>query len=177
MQGSKQAIKGNHGANRQGANAGQTRNNQQLSNNINKIDQTKEEQVCNICAQNVPGLERKKIFAFGKCDHHVCYVCSARLRVVCDQLDCPICRDKLDMVSFTTNLITLLTKHNMRVMSVSNITNLNLLTILRLFSLTQRRNPSRSSTSVLFRRMIAIRSILKTILSRRLITNFCDSNA
>lgn len=57
------------------------------------------DQVCDICAQNIPGPEREKIFAFGKCDHFVCYVCSARLRVICDQLDCPICREKLDIVS------------------------------------------------------------------------------
>lgn len=55
--------------------------------------------ICDICAQNVPGPEREKIFAFGKCDHYVCYVCSARLRVICEQSDCPICREKLDSVS------------------------------------------------------------------------------
>lgn len=55
--------------------------------------------ICDICAQNIPGPEREKIFAFGKCDHHVCYVCSARLIVVCEQFECPICRKKLDNVS------------------------------------------------------------------------------
>lgn len=57
-------------------------------------------QICDICAQNVPGPERDDIIAFGRCDHHVCYVCSARLRVICDQPDCPICRDKLENVSY-----------------------------------------------------------------------------
>lgn len=58
------------------------------------------ELICDICAQNVPGPERENIFAFGKCDHFVCYVCSARLRVICDQSECPICRNKLETVSF-----------------------------------------------------------------------------
>lgn len=56
-------------------------------------------QICDICAQDVPGPEREKIFAFGNCDHHVCYVCSARLIAVCEQYECPICRKKLDSVS------------------------------------------------------------------------------
>lgn len=66
---------------------------------IKNVEKSTEKQTCNICAQNVPGIERDKIFALGKCDHPVCYVCSARMRVICDQLDCPICRDKLDFVS------------------------------------------------------------------------------
>lgn len=59
--------------------------------------------VCDICAQNVPGPEREMIYAYGKCDHHVCYVCSARLRAICDQQECPICREKLDHVVFCAN--------------------------------------------------------------------------
>lgn len=74
------------------------------SNNNNNHDNSRE-LACDICAQNVPGPEREKIYAFGKCDHYVCYVCSARLRVVCDQSDCPICREKLDSVSQIIRLI------------------------------------------------------------------------
>lgn len=66
---------------------------------INDDRSDSKEQICDICAQNVPGPEREKIFAFGECDHYVCYVCSARLRVICDQSECPICRKKLDNVS------------------------------------------------------------------------------
>lgn len=69
------------------------------SNSSSANASAKEEQICNICAQNVPGPEREKIFAYGKCDHHVCYVCSARLRVICEQSECPICREKLEYVS------------------------------------------------------------------------------
>lgn len=61
------------------------------------------EPICDICVQNVPGPEREKIYAFGKCDHQVCYVCSARLRAICDQPECPICREKLESVIFSAN--------------------------------------------------------------------------
>lgn len=59
---------------------------------------------CDICAQLVPGPEREQIFAFGRCDHLVCYVCSTRLRVICDQTDCPICRDKLEKVCTSSQI-------------------------------------------------------------------------
>ena len=68
----------------------------------NNIDRKNIEPICDICAQNVPGPEREKIFASGKCDHPVCYVCSARLRAICDQYECPICREKLDNVTFSS---------------------------------------------------------------------------
>lgn len=71
------------------------------------------EPICDICAQNVPGPEREKIFAFGKCDHHVCYVCSARLRAICDQLECPICRDKLECVIFSATKDKPYDKHDL----------------------------------------------------------------
>lgn len=64
-----------------------------------EVTPNSKDQICDICAQNIPGPEREKIFALGKCDHHVCYVCSARLIVVCEQSECPICRKKLDNVS------------------------------------------------------------------------------
>lgn len=76
-----------------------TPTNKVLINSTHADTSAKEEQICNICAQNVPGPEREKIFAYGKCDHHVCYVCSARLRVICEQSECPICREKLEYVS------------------------------------------------------------------------------
>lgn len=78
-----------------------TNNNNHHHNRNRDVD----DKVCDICAQNVPGSEREEIFSVGKCDHIVCYVCSARLRVICDQFDCPICREKLDKVSSSSNLI------------------------------------------------------------------------
>lgn len=69
-------------------------------------ENSNKDSICNICAQNVPGPEREEIFAFGKCDHFVCYVCSTRMRVICDQSDCPICREKLDTVSRFAHIIS-----------------------------------------------------------------------
>lgn len=59
--------------------------------------------LCHICAQEIPGPNRRNIFAFGRCNHHVCYVCSARLRAICGQFECPICRVRLDNVIFSEN--------------------------------------------------------------------------
>ncbi|KAG9509523.1 E3 ubiquitin-protein ligase [Fragariocoptes setiger] len=56
---------------------------------------------CIICDQSLPGEEREKIYAIGKCNHVICYVCSARLRVICDQFECPVCRVKLDNVIYS----------------------------------------------------------------------------
>uniref|UniRef100_A0A1B0D2D6 RING-type E3 ubiquitin transferase n=1 Tax=Phlebotomus papatasi TaxID=29031 RepID=A0A1B0D2D6_PHLPP len=41
------------------------------------------------------------IFSVGSCDHAVCYVCSTRMRVLCEQNECPICRQELSQVIFS----------------------------------------------------------------------------
>lgn len=83
-------------------------------NKDNKIKADKDiVPICDICAQDIPGPERQNIFAFGRCDHHVCYVCSARLRAICDQFECPICREKLDNVIFSANKDIPFDKHNL----------------------------------------------------------------
>lgn len=54
---------------------------------------TKEtEKHCVLCCQEVD------IFALGKCDHPVCYRCSTKMRVLCDQKYCAVCREELDKV-------------------------------------------------------------------------------
>ncbi|KAG7505959.1 E3 ubiquitin-protein ligase ZNF598 [Solea senegalensis] len=56
---------------------------------------TKEtEKHCVLCCQDVD------IFAFGKCDHPVCYRCSTKMRVLCEQKYCAVCRVELDKVVF-----------------------------------------------------------------------------
>lgn len=85
-------------------NSQQQKQTQRAKDNNNPAVATVANTICDICVQNVPGPEREKIFAIGKCDHHSCYVCSARLRAICDQLECPICREKLDNVVFTSNM-------------------------------------------------------------------------
>lgn len=57
------------------------------------MDSTKDpEKTCVLCCQDV------EIFALGKCDHPVCYRCSTKMRVLCDQKYCAVCREELDKV-------------------------------------------------------------------------------
>ncbi|XP_072298735.1 E3 ubiquitin-protein ligase ZNF598 isoform X2 [Eucyclogobius newberryi] len=56
---------------------------------------TKEtEKQCVLCCQEID------IFALGKCDHPVCYRCSTKMRVLCEQKYCAVCREELDKVVF-----------------------------------------------------------------------------
>ncbi|XP_028311076.1 E3 ubiquitin-protein ligase ZNF598 [Gouania willdenowi] len=60
---------------------------------------TKEaEKSCVLCCQEV------EIFALGRCDHPVCYRCSTKMRVLCDQKYCAVCREELDKVVFVKKL-------------------------------------------------------------------------
>ncbi|XP_024128436.1 E3 ubiquitin-protein ligase ZNF598 [Oryzias melastigma] len=65
------------------------------------MDSTKDpEKTCVLCCQDV------EIFALGKCDHPVCYRCSTKMRVLCDQKYCAVCREELDKVVFVKKLET-----------------------------------------------------------------------
>ncbi|XP_066530347.1 E3 ubiquitin-protein ligase ZNF598 [Hoplias malabaricus] len=56
------------------------------------------ESVCVLCCQDV------ELFAVGKCDHPVCYRCSTKMRVLCEQRYCAVCREELDKVIFVRTL-------------------------------------------------------------------------
>ncbi|XP_062868890.1 E3 ubiquitin-protein ligase ZNF598 isoform X2 [Trichomycterus rosablanca] len=56
------------------------------------------ESVCVLCCQDI------EIFAVGKCDHPVCYRCSTKMRVLCEQRYCAVCRETLDKVIFVKKL-------------------------------------------------------------------------
>nr|XP_032520590.1 E3 ubiquitin-protein ligase ZNF598 [Danaus plexippus plexippus] len=43
-------------------------------------------------------------FSIGECDHPVCFECSTRMRVLCLQNECPICRQDLSRVVFTDKI-------------------------------------------------------------------------
>jgi len=51
------------------------------------------ENTCPICQ------EIEVIHAISPCDHHICYKCSTRLRLLHQQFYCPICRAECPMVS------------------------------------------------------------------------------
>ncbi|XP_019962097.2 E3 ubiquitin-protein ligase ZNF598 [Paralichthys olivaceus] len=56
------------------------------------------EKHCVLCCQEVD------IFALGKCDHPVCYRCSTKMRALCEQKYCAVCREELDKVVFVKKL-------------------------------------------------------------------------
>ncbi|XP_071444405.1 E3 ubiquitin-protein ligase ZNF598 [Hetaerina americana] len=53
------------------------------------------ENTCVVCFKIV------EIYSIGECDHPVCYECSTRMRVLCLQVECPICRQEMPTVIFT----------------------------------------------------------------------------
>ncbi|XP_014240211.1 E3 ubiquitin-protein ligase ZNF598 isoform X2 [Cimex lectularius] len=56
------------------------------------------ENACVICFKKVD------IYSLGQCDHPVCFECSTRMRVLCRQNECPICRQDLPKVVFTCTI-------------------------------------------------------------------------
>ncbi|KAL3272937.1 hypothetical protein HHI36_014395 [Cryptolaemus montrouzieri] len=72
------------------------------------LNSSENENLCVLCFKNVD------IYSVGICDHPVCYECSTRMRVLCRQNECPICRGDLPKVIFTQNVepfTTLFPKH------------------------------------------------------------------
>nr|XP_026488234.1 E3 ubiquitin-protein ligase ZNF598 [Vanessa tameamea] len=57
--------------------------------------QVNDNTTCVVCFKNVV------YFSIGECDHPVCFECSTRMRVLCLQNECPICRQDLSRVVFT----------------------------------------------------------------------------
>nr|CAH7752065.1 unnamed protein product [Callosobruchus chinensis] len=53
------------------------------------------ENLCVVCFKNLD------IYSIGVCDHPVCFECSTRMRVLCRQNECPICRSDMPKVIFT----------------------------------------------------------------------------
>ncbi|XP_017785027.1 PREDICTED: zinc finger protein 598 [Nicrophorus vespilloides] len=56
------------------------------------------ESTCVVCFKSV------EIYSIGQCEHPVCYECSTRMRVLCKQNECPICRADLPKVIFTKQI-------------------------------------------------------------------------
>ncbi|XP_060077761.1 E3 ubiquitin-protein ligase ZNF598-like, partial [Ylistrum balloti] len=54
---------------------------------------------CPVCHEAV------EIYAIGSCDHPVCYRCALRMRALCEQLYCPICRTDLNQVYMVHKLV------------------------------------------------------------------------
>ncbi|KAI4884012.1 hypothetical protein NFI96_019532 [Prochilodus magdalenae] len=69
-----------------------------INNTMETTMKKETESVCVLCCQDID------IFAVGKCDHPVCYRCSTKMRVLCDQKYCAVCREELDKVIFVKKL-------------------------------------------------------------------------
>ena len=52
-----------------------------------------DDDVCVVCFKEIT------IRSIMDCEHTICFECSTRLRVLCDKLECPICRQETTMVS------------------------------------------------------------------------------
>ena len=46
-----------------------------------------------------------KLWAVSSCEHSICLLCSARLRVLCKQRDCPQCREIQEEVCTTEKVL------------------------------------------------------------------------
>lgn len=62
------------------------------SNSMESTLKKDTESTCVLCCQDID------MFAVGKCDHPVCYRCSTKMRVLCEQKYCAVCREQLDKV-------------------------------------------------------------------------------
>ncbi|CAF2332409.1 unnamed protein product [Rotaria sp. Silwood2] len=58
--------------------------------------------VCPLCRH-----DKIKIFAVGECCHPVCHLCSTKMRVLCEQTYCAICRQELPRVNFVSDLASI----------------------------------------------------------------------
>ena len=50
--------------------------------------------MCPVC------YEPPEIYSVGQCDHPICHCCATRMRVLCEQMYCAICRGDLAQVSW-----------------------------------------------------------------------------
>lgn len=55
-------------------------------------DSSDSNKTCVVCCHDT------NIWAVGECNHPTCLLCSARLRVLCKQNECPVCRLDLKQV-------------------------------------------------------------------------------
>ncbi|CAK1547077.1 unnamed protein product [Leptosia nina] len=60
--------------------------------------QANDNTTCVVCFKTVV------YYSIGECDHPVCFECSTRMRVLCVQNECPICRQDLAKVVFTETI-------------------------------------------------------------------------
>ncbi|XP_037073767.1 E3 ubiquitin-protein ligase ZNF598-like [Pollicipes pollicipes] len=60
-----------------------------------KTSTSVDDDVCIVCFKNIT------IRCIMDCEHTICYECSTRLRVLCEKLECPICRQETTIAVFS----------------------------------------------------------------------------
>lgn len=55
-------------------------------------DRDPDDNICCVCVDDI------HIFAKGSCDHVICFKCSSRMRVLCEENYCAVCRMDLQQV-------------------------------------------------------------------------------
>ena len=60
-----------------------------------RLSESEGEGSCVVCAHAV------EIYAVGQCDHYICFKCSTKIRLLCEENLCPVCRKELSKVIFT----------------------------------------------------------------------------
>lgn len=64
----------------------------ETSKSIVKASAVHEKGVCDLCCHET------KDWVLGQCDHPTCLRCSTKLRLLCGQKECPVCREPLKKV-------------------------------------------------------------------------------
>ena len=57
-----------------------------------------DDKICMLCCEEID------IVAKGQCNHVICYKCSSRMRAICGESYCVVCRHELKKVQFYSNI-------------------------------------------------------------------------
>lgn len=57
------------------------------------------ESTCSLCWNEI------SVYAVGVCNHAICHICMTRMRVLCSQKDCAICRQDMPLIVFSRQLL------------------------------------------------------------------------
>lgn len=60
-----------------------------------RASESEDDGICDLCVQKI------KIYAIGYCDHPICYRCSGKMRVLCEQVDCAVCRVNMKKIIYS----------------------------------------------------------------------------
>ena len=60
-----------------------------------RLSNSEDDNTCVVCAQQIV------IYAVGHCNHYICFKCSTKIRLLCEESLCPVCRKDMKKVIFT----------------------------------------------------------------------------